>query len=307
MGPAGPQGIQGETGAAGPRGLTGPPGEPIFAPPPPAYGAPPPPAYGAPEPVPLPALPVYEGPAAPPLQPIPVPAGLNPAFGQQQAQQLSAQFGPQQQQQQRPSLPPRPQRPIAGGLFSPFFPNRKREIVKDGKEDWSAVEIVQSLRAPVAEPAQRDWEEEPPEQRENAVYDFTQPDLQYYDAKHTKHAAALLKADKAVIVEKPPLSSEVLKYGELEKVNQAEVEEDIKAAILAIGAEQDRAKQLLSTAPRQPPSAPGQLSAPPPPSSSRPRPVRPRKPPPRPVKGLPRRIPRPALPPRKKEVPRLLL
>jgi len=160
MGAPGPQGIQGETGAAGPRGLTGPKGDSGAPAALPSYGAPEPalPSYGA--------LPSYSGSSSGQLQ-----------FQQQNSvvpQQFQQQNAAPQQQQQfnnqrpppRPTSAPKPFNPLNGGIFSPFFPNKKRETnPNDIPDNWNAVEIVQSLRAPRA-PIKRgleggyDYEEE---------------------------------------------------------------------------------------------------------------------------------------------------
>ena len=256
MGPAGPQGLQGETGAPGPRGLQGPPGDAIL-PPPPAYGAPPP-APGYVEP-----LPAYAAGAPPPPLP-PVGGigslGLGPLFGQQQ-------LGPQPQPQLASNPPPRPPgRPLAGGVFPQFFPS-KRELTQAREGSKIAKEIVKSLKAPfqtAEEVEQNQLESELgfaeksqnfnfekihllPQQRDetnNQVYDFTQPEGRFYEKQKTSS-----KPDKTLIVEKPPLSGEVLKAGNVEKVNLKEVEADIKKAILQIEEEKLRAEQLLQLHP----------------------------------------------------------
>ena len=64
-----------------------------------------------------------------------------------------------------------------------------------------------------------------------------------YQKKH------FMKPDNFLVAEKPPLSSEVLKSGNVEKVNLDEVEADIKKAILAIEEEKLRAEQLLKLHP----------------------------------------------------------
>ena len=112
-----------------------------------------------------------------------------------------------------------------------------------------AKEIVKSLKAPfqtVQEVEQNQLESELgfaeksqnfnfekihllPQQRDetnNQVYDFTQPEGRFYEKQKTSS-----KPDKTLIVEKPPLSGEVLKAGNVEKVNLKEVEADIKKAI----------------------------------------------------------------------------
>lgn len=314
MGSAGPQGNQGETGAAGPRGLTGPKGESGAPAALPSYGAPEPiPSYGAPEP-----LPSYSGSSSGQLQF----QQQNSVVPQQFQQQNSA---PQQFQQQNfnnqspPPRPPKPFNPINGGIFSPFFPNKKRETnLNDIPDNWNAVEIVQSLRAPRAPRAQikrgldgeYDYEDEnviplagafePVKARElkqesqreerkyssyenpknsvfqevslhkpqidsygNPVYDLTEPDQkdQKYRGSQNKHKFSPFtpsKSDKAVIVEQPPLSGEVLKSGKVKKVNVEQVEADIKKAILKIDKEQKRGQQLFAAqkqTQQQPPRA----------------------------------------------------
>jgi len=372
MGPPGPQGIQGETGAAGPRGLTGPKGEPG------AHAAVPLPAYGAPEP-----LPSYSGGTT----------GNQLHFQQQNSvvpQQLS-------QQNSNQSPPPRPPRP-----FNPFgiFNNKKRETnLNDIPGDWNAVEIVQSLRAPLANHVKREGaynqdaeniiqqskpfdtvkakarevaQESKRDERKyssddatngiyqevsfhkpkvakdaygNPVYDLTEPD---FDKKPFSPFNPS-KPDKTVVAEQPPLSGEVLKSGNVKKVNLQQVEADIKKAILEIDNEQKRGKQILAqrhphppnvhhqhpqnqnpprgvahqkqaprlpngkqqlpprvqNGPQQPPRKPQQ-----PPRNGNiqhpPQHVVRRPPPQRIPNGAPRRIPRPKLPPRKNQLPRLL-
>jgi len=279
MGSVGPQGNQGETGAPGPRGLTGPKGEAGGSAALPSYGAPePPPSYGAPDP-----LPTYQ------------------SSGQLQFQQQNFN------NQVPPPRPPRPNNPLSGGIFSPFFPNKKREVgsQNDVPDNWNAIEIVQSLRAPIKRELDNegyDYEEEnviplsgnfepvkakeiPPreernfsniqnpnngvfkhvslhaEQRDaygNPVYDLTRQneqykhelqDQKYHGSQNKNHFSKFnpSKSDKSVIVEKPPLSGEVLKSGNVKKVNQKQVEEDIKKAILKIDLEQTRGQRLLAT------------------------------------------------------------
>jgi len=160
MGAPGPQGIQGETGAAGPRGLTGPKGD---------SGAPAAlPSYGAPEPLPsYGALPSYSG---------------SSSSGQLQFQQQNSVVPQQFQQQnaapqnfnnQRPpprptSAPSKPFNPLNGGIFSPFFPNKRETNLNDIPDNWNAVEIVQSLRAPHA-PIKRGLEKEYDYEAENVI------------------------------------------------------------------------------------------------------------------------------------------
>ena len=273
MGPAGPQGLQGETGAPGARGLQGPPGG-IIAPPPPAYGAPvaplpsysgsappPPPGPGLPLPVPeLPALPALG--ARPPITP------LQPVFGNQHHHR--PQFG---QQSLQNSPPPRP---LAGGPFSPFFPNKRAlasasaSASQAQSKDWNAAEIVQSLKAkndPYGENILKQVEQNiqdlerelgfseqdkdmeglfervylfPQQRDENSqVYDFTQPDM-----KTRKR-----KPEPAVVVEAAPLSAEVMKAGNIKKINQKEVEKEIREAILKIDEEKKRAQKILQRYP----------------------------------------------------------
>ena len=85
-----------------------------------------------------------------------------------------------------------------------------------------------------------------PQQRDetiNNVYDLTEPDMRHREKKDGKKH--FKKPDNFLVAEKPPLSSEVLKSGNVEKVNLDEVEADIKKAILAIEEEKHRAEQLL--------------------------------------------------------------
>ena len=284
MGPAGPQGLQGETGAPGARGLQGPPGgviAPAYGPPPPAYGAPPPaaplPSYSGPE-LPLPGLgpelplPTL-GPAGGAARPI---TPLQPIFGLQQHR-------PQVGQQQHNNPPPRPSGPpLAGGPFSPFFPNKRASSFPQGKEaqskDWNAAEIVQSLKAKPkpygvellkqVEKNIHDLERELgfsdqprdrgeslfervylfPQQRDetnnNNVYDFTEPVMKTMKARNKK-------PEPAVVVETAPLSSEVLRSSgnNIKKINQKAVEKDIRQAILKIDEENKRAQKILQKYP----------------------------------------------------------
>ena len=249
MGQAGPQGLQGETGAPGPRGLQGPPGEVLIGPPPPAYGAPPPPDPGYVEP-----LPIYNGGGVPPLGAAGLPpvgggiAPLGPLFGQQQLQ---------------PSPPPRPAgapTPLAGGSFPLFFPN-KRAFKDSENKPWDAKEIIKTIKAPFqhldqvnenqhekelgfADKSQKyNYEGIFGQQRDetnNQIYDLTEPEMRFKG-----------KSDKTITVDKPPLSAEVLKSGNLEKpkINLKSVEEDIRKQILQIEREQQRAKQLMKIHP----------------------------------------------------------
>jgi len=300
MGSAGTQGIQGETGAAGPRGLTGPKGDSGSPAALPSYGAPEPlPSYGA--------QPSYSGASSGQLQFQQQNSVVPQQFQQQNAapQQFQQQnAAPQQFQQQNfnnQSPPPRPTskpfNPINGGIFSPFFPNKKRETnLNDIPDNWNAVEIVQSLRAPRA-PVKRgldggyDYEDEnvisltgafekvqareltQESQRDerkyskdknvkngvfqevslhkpkinaygNPVYDLTEPDQKDQKSKFSPFTPS--KSDKSVVAEQPPLSGEVLKSGKVKKVNLAQVEADIKKAILKIDNEQKRGQQLLA-------------------------------------------------------------
>lgn len=371
MGSVGPQGFQGETGAAGPRGLTGPKGESGGSAALPSYGAPEPPSsYGAPEPIPS-------------YAPEPLPTYSGATSGQLQFQQQN--FNNQ-------SPPPRPPaRPsFGGGIFSPFFPNKKREVGSKQNEvpdDWNAIEIVQSLRAPqkrelqnkeydillepkdvnpltgnfepvkahsinthekeqyanIKKPSNGEYQyvtnhEQKQDSHGNPVYDLTEKhefqDQKYHSTqnKHQYSKFSPLKSDKAVIVEKPPLSGEVLKSGNIKKVNQKQVEEDIKKAILKIEEEQKKEQRVLaaqkhlqthrgSKVQHQPLLATNVQSKSPHYAPKEVQPFRPasvqqqsirknpRRPPTRgqrPQSRLPNRIPRPKLPPRRKQVPRLL-
>lgn len=246
MGQAGPQGLQGETGAPGPRGLQGPPGG-VIAPPPPAYGAPVvpiDPGYAEP-------LPAYNGGGLVPLPPLPAappqPSFLGGLFGQQQLSQQQ-QIGPSPAPQNIPRPSGRPN--LAGGTFPQFFPS-KRALTKDNLN--IAERIVEKIKAPFLAdsldsvsqrismfPQQRD-------ETNNNVYDLTEPDMRHREMKDEKKH--FKKHDNFLVAEKPPLSSEVLKSGNVEKVNLDEVEADIKKAILAIEEEKLRAEQLLKLHP----------------------------------------------------------
>ena len=190
-------------------------------------------------------LPAYNGgglpplPAAPPLSPLP---GLGGLFGQQQ-------FGP------NPGVPRPSGRPnLAGGTFPQFFPG-KRSLGKDNLN--IAERIVEKIKAPFQTESpdslsNREFQRITlfPQQRDetnNNVYDFTEPDMRHYEKKEQKKH--LKKPDNFLVAEKPPLSSEVLKAGNVEKVNLDEVEADIKKAILAIEEEKLRAEQLLKLHP----------------------------------------------------------
>ena len=283
MGPAGPQGLQGETGAPGPRGLQGPPGLVPGAPPPPAYGAPPPPVV---EP-----LPGYGVGSLPP-QPAPF-FGL---FGQQRLQQQQSpqpqpqqpqfqqqQLQPQQPLQQQavdqsPGPPPRPSGspPLAGGTFSPFFPN-KRTFNKEAKKGgWSAKEIIKTLKAPFnifhADKKKKDEVSEKSQDVQHInlishdnegkkVYDLTEAGMKF---KRTKK----IKAGKSPLVaENPPLSKEA-RTSQVRKENLKEVEADIKKTLLQIEEEKLRAEQLLQLHPPRNVQTMDTLQPPPPPQQS---------------------------------------
>ena len=80
-----------------------------------------------------------------------------------------------------------------------------------------------------------------PQQRDenSQVYDFTQPDM-----KTRKR-----KPEPAVVVEAAPLSAEVMKAGNIKKINQKEVEKEIREAILKIDEEKKRAQKILQRYP----------------------------------------------------------
>ena len=317
MGAPGPQGLQGETGAPGPRGLQGPPGgPPPLGPPPPAYGAPPvDPLPGYIEP-----LPAY-GVGAAPVTPV---APLIPSFGlfgqqqhqpQPQFQQQQLQPGPQQQNPK----PPRPAggpTPLAGGAFSPFFPNKR--ALKKNNNPFSAKDIIKNLKSKLPGIEQNHVDENNefakkshntqdkkshlyPEKRDelnNQIFDFTNPKLGFFQRA---------KPNKAVVIEKAPLSAEVLKSGNVNKVkNFQEVESDIKKAILQIEEERTRAKQLHKLHPPRlsNPTVMDTLQPPPPPTA----PSKPKfKPPPAKNWNIPDKIPKPpAPPPFWNKIPKLL-
>ena len=235
------------------------------------------PAYGAPPPPPVAPLPSYSGSAPPPPGlgpelPLPPLNPLQPAFG---IQQLRPQLG--LQQLGNPSPPPRPAGPpLAGGPFNPFFPNKRASLTLQAKEaqskDWNAAEIVQSLKAkpnPYGtdllkqveknihdlerelgfsdQPRDRGeslfervylFSQQRDETNNNHIYDFTEPDMKTVQERDKKPEAA-------VVVEAAPLSSEVLRSGGNNKrVNQKEVEEDIRQAILKIDEEKKRAQKI---------------------------------------------------------------
>ena len=137
-------------------------------------------------------------------------------------------------------------------------------------KDWNAAEIVESLKAKTdpyganilkqVEQNIHDLEKELgfndqsddmgglfervylfPQQRDenNQVYDFTQPEI-----KTRKR-----KPEPAVVVEAAPLSAEVMKAGNIKKINQKAVEKDIREAILKIDEQKKRAQKILQKFP----------------------------------------------------------
>jgi len=163
-----------------------------------------------------------------------------------------------------------PPRPLAGGPFSPFFPNKRASPAPADSKDWNAADIVQSLKAKTnpyganilaqVEQNIHDLETELgfteqnkdldglfervylfPQQRDEAsqVYDLTPPDLR----------TRKRKPEPAVVVETAPLSAEVMKAGNIKKVNQKAVEKDIREAILKIDEQKKRAQKILQKYP----------------------------------------------------------
>lgn len=327
----GPQGLQGETGAPGPRGLQGPPGGVAVGPPPPAYGAPPPIVDAPLPPAPVPPLSGYgTAPAAPffglfgqqqhhhqqRLQQQPQQLPQQPQLQQIQPQPPTFQQQLQQQQGQgdnNPSPPPRPQGgpPLAGGTFSPFFPNKRTfEKEQEKKGGWSAKEIIKSLKAPFnifSRPDKKTEKEkgisdksqdvaaeinlisQTGQESNNKIYDLTEPGMKF---RRTKK----VKVDKHLVAEEPPMSREALKSRDVNKVNLKEVEADIKKTLLQIEEEKQRAEQMLNLHPprsghKQQLNTFDTLQPPPPP------PTKPFKPVPNKKWKIPDKIPKPPVPP----------